>query len=167
MDKPQLIHFGEKIKLDEKDKAILTLLHHNARMPISQISRKTGIQRDSVMYRIKRMERLHVIRSHTSILNPSVLGYPIYSYVSFVLHNIDEETEKSFVQFLVSNTQITYVAKVSGKWDYEIVIAAKNLEDFENTLKRIRYKYSSIIRNYDSSAIIQEYKFDYLVDLIP
>ena len=160
------IKYGEKVKLDEKDKKVLEHLYKNARVPVSEISRKTGIQRDSVIYRIKRMEKLNVIRSYTVLLNPLMLGYPIYSFVDIELHNFDEKSEKSFLGFLKSHPQITYVAKLTGKWDYEIVISAKDLGEFEDILKQMRLRFSDIIKNYESSMILQEYKFDYFLDLI-
>lgn len=166
MVRTDFINYGEKVKLDEKDKKILELLHKNARMSNSEISRKTGIQRDSVAYRITRMEKLKVIRFYSAVMNPSILGYPIYSYVDFELQNFDNDTEKQFVAYLSAHSNITYIAKLSGKWDYEIVITAKNIQEFDDILREIRKRFSQIIKNYNSSTIIQEYKFDYLVDLV-
>ena len=154
------------IKLDSKDKKILELLSQDARMSISEISKKSKIQRDSVAYRINKLEKLNVIKFYTTILNPLALGFPIYSYVHIKLHNLDESLEKQFVAFLVANPQVTYVVKISGEWDYDITIAAKDLGNFDDVLKEIRYKFSKIIQNYSSDLILQEYKFDYLIDLL-
>lgn len=155
-----------QIKLDSKDKKILELLSQDARMSISEISKKSKIQRDSVAYRINKLEKLNVIKFYTTILNPSALGFPIYSYVHIKLHNLDESLEKQFVAFLVANPQVTYVVKISGEWDYDITIAARDLGNFDDVLKEIRYKFSKIIQNYSSDLILQEYKFDYLIDLL-
>jgi len=155
-----------QIKLDSKDKKILELLSQDARMSISEISKKSKIQRDSVAYRINKLEKLNVIKLYTTILNPSALGFPIYSYVHIKLHNLDESLEKQFVAFLVANPQVTYVVKISGEWDYDITIAARDLGNFDDVLKEIRYKFSKIIQNYSSDLILQEYKFDYLIDLL-
>lgn len=160
------ITYGSSIKLDAKDKKILELLSQDARMSISEISKKSKIQRDSVAYRINKLEKLNVIKFYTTILNPLALGFPIYSYVHIKLHNLDESLEKQFVAFLVANPQVTYVVKISGEWDYDITIAAKDLGNFDDVLKEIRYKFSKIIQNYSSDLILQEYKFDYLIDLL-
>jgi len=135
-------------------------------MSISEISKKSKIQRDSVAYRINKLEKLNVIKFYTTILNPLALGFPIYSYVHIKLHNLDESLEKQFVAFLVANPQVTYVVKISGEWDYDITIAAKDLGNFDDVLKEIRYKFSKIIQIYSSDLILQEYKFDYLIDLL-
>jgi len=73
-------------KLDGKDKKILKALDQNARLSIANISRKTGIQRDSVLYRINKMKKEGVIKFFHTALDPVILGYPVYSFVNFVLN---------------------------------------------------------------------------------
>ena len=114
------------IKLDKIDKRILKVLNKNARKSIADISRETGIQRDSVMYRIKRMEEEKVIIHHHTILNPNLLGHPIYSFVTFELSYLSEDYKNKLLSYLKVHKNVTYVAKMSGRWDLTINIAAKN-----------------------------------------
>ncbi|MEM5794302.1 MAG: Lrp/AsnC family transcriptional regulator [Candidatus Aenigmatarchaeota archaeon] len=166
MQKDYLTEPGRVVKLDEKDKKILKVLDKNARLPISDISLKTGIQRDTILYRIRRMEKLKVIRFFHTVLNPLILGYPVYAFVNITLSNLTEELEKSFISFLITHPNIVYVAKTTGKWDFIINIAAKNLKHFDEIISEIRKKFPGIIKDYETSSIIEEYKYDYMVDLI-
>jgi len=160
------LHQGEKIKLDKKDKAILEQLQLNARQTIAQIAKKTKLPRDLVVYRIKRFEKEKVVRAHHSFLNPSKLGYPLYSYVFLTLTNIDIEEEKKMIIFFKGHKNVIYVAKNSGKYDFTIGICAKDYMDFDNILQNIRRKFSSAIKNYEITPVVQEYKYDWMVDLI-
>ena len=155
-----------KSKLDLKDKKILKILDRNARATVAKIERKTGIQRDSIVYRIKRMQKLGVIKYFHTVLDPVALGYPVYTFVNFILQNMSENTENSFIQFLKKHPNVTYIAKTTGKWDFTINIAAKNLKHFNEILTEIRRKFSKIIKDYEVSSIIEEIKYDYMVDLI-
>ena len=166
MEEKIKITYGEKAKLDHKDKKILEVLNQDARISIANISRKTGIQRDSVLYRIKRMKELKVIRFFHTVLNHSILGYEIYSFVSFTFHNLSTEREREFIGFCQAYPNIVYLVKVTGKYDFMINIAAKNLKQFDETLQMIRMKFSDMIKDYETSSIIQEHKYDYMVDLI-
>ena len=161
-----LIEYGENAKLDAKDKKILEVIAVNARLSIADISRKTNIQRDSVLYRINKMQKQKAIRFFHTVLNPSVLGCEIYSFVNFVLCNLSDEKEKAFLAFLKTHPNIIYVAKTTGKWDFTINIAAKNLKHFDEIMTQIRMKFSGIIKDYDTASIIQEHKYDYMVDLV-
>jgi len=160
------IHYIEKVKLDNKDKKILKVLDRNARLSISGISKKTGIPRDSVLYRIKRMQKLKVIRFFHPVLDPNTLGYPVNIFVNFVLQNLTEKNEQEFLSFLNNHPNITYVAKTTGKWDFTISIAAKNLKHFDNIIRGIRIKFPKMIKEYETASIIEEYKYDYMFDLI-
>ena len=112
------------------------------------------------------MEKQKVIRYYHTLLNPTTLGYPIYSFVNILFYNFEDQDEKFFIAFLKTNSNIVYAAKTTGKWDFTICICAKNLKQFDEIMTQIRTKFSKIIKEYDSSSIIQEYKFDYMVDLI-
>jgi len=153
-------------KLDKKDKKILTVLENDARASVSEISRKTGLDRDLVHYRIQRLIKQKYIEFFHTSLDPIKLGFPIFSYVNFSLQNFDEEKEKRFYEKLVHNKNIIYVAKSSGKWDCIIAIAAKDLPHFDSIIKEVRREFSDIIKEFDVASIIKQYKYDSFVDLI-
>ncbi len=70
------------------------------------------------------------------------------------------------MSFCDSHPNIVYVAKTTGKWDVTINIAAKDLGNYDEIMREIRLKFSKIIKDYDTASIIQEYKYDYMVDLV-
>ncbi len=160
------IEYGERVKLDSKDRKILEILDKDARASIANISRKTGIQRDSVLYRINRLKKLKVIRLFHTVLNPSILGCQIYSFVNLTLYNLNQDRETLLLNFLKAHPNIVYVAKTTGRWDFTINVAAKDLKHFDEIVTQIRLKFSDIIKEYESSSIIQEYKYDYMVGLV-
>jgi Lrp/AsnC family leucine-responsive transcriptional regulator len=160
------LEYGEKFKLDEKDKKIIEQLQLNARQNISEIAKKTNLPRDIVKYRIKRLEQNKLVRQYHAFINPALLGYPLYVYVGFSLLNINPEEENKFISFLKSKKQIIYVAKNSGKWDFSIGVAAKDYNDFDKVLKEVRAEFTKVIKDYEILPVIQEYKYDWMVDLI-
>lgn len=160
------LEYGEKVKLDSKDKKIIEQLQINAKQSISDIARKTKLPRDVVKYRIKKLEENKVIRFYHAFLNPSKLGYPLYAYVTFSLLNIAPEEEGRFIHFLKQHPKIIYVAKFSGKWDFAIGICAKNYKDMDETIRDIRKRFTRVIKEFEVSPVIQEYKYDWMVDLI-
>lgn len=157
---------GEKAKLDKKDKKILEQLQKNSRQTIAEITKKTGLPRDVVVYRIKKLEKSKVIRAHHTFLNPQKLGYPLYVYVLFSCYNIKPEEENKFINYLKDHKQIIYVAKNSGKYDFTIGVCAKDYLDFDEIIRDIRHKFIDVIKDIESLPTIQEYKFDWMVDLI-
>ncbi|MBW2990917.1 Lrp/AsnC family transcriptional regulator [Candidatus Woesearchaeota archaeon] len=153
-------------KLDKTDKKILGVLYKNSRALIKEISRKTGIQRDVVKYRIDKMKKQGVIRYFTTVLNPAKMGHPIYTWINIVFQSFDPVEQKKFQNYLLYHKNIAYMAKVSGKYHFVIAICAKDLEHFEQIFEGILEKFSHLIKEYNSSSLIEEYKYDYMVDLI-
>jgi len=161
-----LVAHSQPVKLDNKDKKILTVLNNNARSSIAEISKKTGIQRDSTIYRINKLRKQKVIRYFHTQLNPSAMGYPINSFVNFKLHNVSAEKEKKFAMFVKKHSNIRYVAKTTGTWDFTISILAKDLAHFNKIITEIRRKFPTTIKEYDSAAVIEELKLDDMTGLI-
>lgn len=160
------LDFGGRAKLDHNDRLILEQLQKNARQSVSDIARKTKLPRDVVKYRIRRLEENKVIRFYHASLNPSKLGYPLYSYVTFSLYNQSPDDEERFIHFLEQHQKIIYVAKYSGKWDFAIGVCARDYKDLDDVIRAIRKKFTHVIKDFDVYPVIQEYKFDYMTDLI-
>jgi len=157
---------AEAVKLDSKDKKIIRELQENCRQTIAEISKKTHLPRDVVVYRIKKLEDEKVIKQHHTFLDHSKLGYPLYAYVLFSLYNIKPEEERKFVDFLKAHKNIIYVAKNSGKYDFTIGICAKDYKQFDNIIREIRQKFANSIKDIESLPTVEEYKYDWMVDLI-
>jgi len=157
---------GERIKLDAKDKKIIKQLQENCRQTIAEIAKATKLPRDLVIYRIKRMEQNKVIRSHHTMLNPAKLGYPLYSYVFFSTYNLKPEDETKFINYLKAQKQIVYVAKNSGEFDFTMGVCAKDYLEFDEILREIRQKFIDVIKEIKITPVIQEYKYDHMVDLV-
>ncbi|MFH1358554.1 MAG: Lrp/AsnC family transcriptional regulator [archaeon] len=166
MEEIYSLEYGEKVKLDNKDKKILEQLQINAKQSISDLAKKTKLPRDVVKYRIKKLEKNKVIRFYHALLNPSKLGYPLYAYTTFALLNIKPDDEEKFINFLKRHPKIIYIAKFSGRWDFCIGICAKDYKDLDETIREIRKNFIKIIKDFEVAPVIQEYKYDYMVDLI-
>lgn len=156
----------EKIKLDKKDKKILEELQRNARQTVSDISRKTGLPIDVVKYRIKKLEKQGVIKSYHAFLDHIKLGYPLYAYIVFALYNLKPEEEKILINYLKTHKKIVYVSKNAGKWDIVIGVCAKDYRDLDDIIKQIRAKFIDSIKDFEIIPVIEEHKYDWMVDLI-
>lgn len=160
------LRFGTPVKLDAKDKKILEILQKEARLPISKIAKKAGMPADSVKYRIRRLEKEGVIRFYHAALNPSLLGYPMFTYTLFSLFAMDETTEKQFINFLVDHPKITWVSKNSGKWNFIIGTCTKDFKEYDEVLNQIRTRFDKHIKEFETTSTIEEYKWDMMYQLI-
>ena len=154
------------VKLDNKDKEILEQLQKNCRQTIVEIAKATKLPRDVVVYRIKKLEKEGVIKQHHTILDHEKLGFPLYVYVMISTYNLKPEDESKFINYLKAHKNLIYVAKNSGKYDFSIGVCAKTYKGFDEILRQIRQKFADSIKDIEVLPVIEEYKFDYMADLI-
>ena len=168
MDKESLskVQFGSKVSLDEKDKKILEVLQKDARLPVSKIAKKVQMPADSVKYRIKRLEKLRVIRFYHAVLNYPLLGHPMYSYTLVSLLAMGEDIEKKFINYLISEPKVTWISKTSSKWDFIIGTCTKDFKELDQLLQKLRLNFVKYIKDYETISTIDEYKFDFMYDII-
>jgi Lrp/AsnC family transcriptional regulator, leucine-responsive regulatory protein len=68
--------------IDDIDRQILTLLHHDARMANAAIARAVGLAPSAVFQRIRKLENEGVIRAYHAELDPHVLDQGLLAFVS-------------------------------------------------------------------------------------
>ncbi|MBU0460744.1 MAG: winged helix-turn-helix transcriptional regulator, partial [Nanoarchaeota archaeon] len=111
-------------KLDLKDRKILHELDLNARQSDSEIAKKVGLTRDSVRYRIKKLEDQGYINYFMTLLNSMKLGYNWYR-TFFKFQNLSVEKEQEIINWL--KERASWITKVEGIWDLNTGIFVKNV----------------------------------------
>jgi len=160
------IEYGSKYKFDKYDKLIIKELDKNARVQLSEISKKVKLSRDAIRNRIQKMVTAKVISSFKPVLQPPLLGFPIVNYVCISISNPTIKNETDFLNYLKANKHVTYVASLIGKWDFILDIMAENQGQFERILKDIRQKFPDLIKDYEVYGVLQEYKYEEIGKLI-
>ena len=112
----------EKIELDVKDKKILSLLCHNARTPLSEIARVSGLSRQTIEYRIRQMEKNELIAGSRTVVQVTKLGYSSYH---FFLSIGSQDSEKKLLAKCMSSPHVHVYISYSGVYDVELGLMAK------------------------------------------
>ncbi len=165
-NKETILIYGSAHKFDKYDRKIIITLNQDARQNLAEISKKVGLSRDAVRSRIQRLIKDKVILNFKPILNPPNMGFPIINYVFIALHNPSAEEEKKFIAFMKAHRNITYVASLIGKWDFIVDIMAEDPGKFNEVLKELRQKFSSLIKDYEVYGVLEEYKYEEIAPLV-
>lgn len=155
-----------QIKLDKWDKEILRALDEDGRALIKDISGKTGIPRDSVNYRLKRMRAEGVITKIIPICDIVKMGYPLYTYLFLELQQFDSTVEKKFVSFLKGHRNSVYIARLTGNYHYILALAAKDIKEQDGIIRSILSKFPGLVKNYHTALLIEETQYDTFHKLI-
>jgi len=139
---------AKKIKLDVKDRRIVSLLCNNARLPLTQIAKKVALSRDAVAYRIKNYEKLGLIQGYRTMVDIAKFGYSNY-HLFIKLNNPSKELENKILEKLKKNNFIRAVIKFSGSYDFEIALIAKDLEELDKRIEKIIEDCKSFVQEYE------------------
>ena len=72
-------------EIDKLDREILGILMKDAKVPYTEIAKRLIVSSGTIHVRMKRMERLGIVRGATLILDPARIGYDMTSFVGIYL----------------------------------------------------------------------------------
>ena len=156
----------EKVPLDERDRAILHRLLRDPRTPVADIAREVGAQRDTVTYRIERLEREGAISKYHTIVEPSALGLPVFMLLLVKLAPVTGEVQDTFVGKLSALPHVTHIARLIGPYDYFVQVACANIVAFDSLLSTIKSLVPGAIHDITTSTIIDGIKIDDFTALV-
>lgn len=142
------------IKLDLKDKKILTLLDEDARLSNSQIAKKVGLSKPAVEYRLKRFEKNKLIFQYYTIIDFTKLGYSQYK-IYFKFQDTTLEDEQKIINYWDKSNNSVWVAQIRGRWDLAVSIIATSNFEFGKVLSEFMNKFSKFILEKD--VLLTEY----------
>jgi DNA-binding Lrp family transcriptional regulator len=111
--------------LDTYDKKILFELDINSRTSASKIAKKLKLPKETVNYRIKRLEKNKWINRPYTIFNASLLGYSYYR-VFLKFYKITASTEMEIIDYILSDPTCANLRVLEGKYDMVFVTIQKN-----------------------------------------
>ncbi|PIN70534.1 hypothetical protein COV93_01075 [Candidatus Woesearchaeota archaeon CG11_big_fil_rev_8_21_14_0_20_43_8] len=152
---------GKPIKIDVKDKKILTFLENDSRMSLTQIAKKVALSRDAINYRIKRLVDKKIILRFFPELDFRKLGFHQY-HVFMLLNEKNQEKKKEMLEELKKHPNITSIIEYSDRWDIRVVFIAKTIEEFDMMLSDFLSRYPDTILDRDTISVINEYCNTYL-----
>jgi DNA-binding Lrp family transcriptional regulator len=124
-----------KAKLDAYDKKILFELDVNSRASASRIAKKLKIPKETVNYRIKRLEKDGWVTRLYTIFNASLFGYSYYR-VFLKFYKLTESTETEIIDYITNDPSCANLRITEGQFDLVFLTIQKNPGDLKGFLQR-------------------------------
>ncbi|MBN7807234.1 Lrp/AsnC family transcriptional regulator [Agrobacterium rosae] len=120
--------------MSEKDRALLSLLADNARMPVAELARKLGLSRTTVQARIERLEADGVIAGYGIKLSDAYLSGLVRAHV---LITIAPKALAGVTAALAAIKEVTTLHSVSGSFDLIAILTAPSIADLDRLIDGI------------------------------
>jgi Lrp/AsnC family leucine-responsive transcriptional regulator len=121
----------DKIKLDKKDKQLLSLLYTNSRMSFTEMGRKLKLSSGAVERRMRRLKEDGVITllfANVDLLKLGLKSYRMY----FRFDVMDQETERGVLRLFESYPRTVWGVICEGEYDVLWRIIAKDEQEVED-----------------------------------
>lgn len=130
--------------LDRIDRKILSALHLNGRLSISDLAEQVGLSTSPCWARVKRLETSGAIERYTAIIDPAALGLRDIVFVEITLEKHDDKVLERFGQALARIPQVIEASLVTGEYDYLVKVVVADTADYERFLRERLYRIDGI-----------------------
>ena len=129
--------------LDEKDLRVLDELKANAKRTTSQISKRTGLPITTVHNRIKKLEKLGIIKRYTVELDYKKLDKPITTYVMvqviYMLPSGIKVMQEDVAKEIKGLAGVESVELLTGGTDILVKVRVKDVDELNDfIIKQLR-----------------------------
>jgi Lrp/AsnC family transcriptional regulator, leucine-responsive regulatory protein len=126
--------YGDRV--EETDRAIITLLSHDGRMSFTELARRTGLSVSAAHQRVRRLERRGVIRGYIAVISPDDAGLPLTAFIS--IKPFDPSAPDDAPQRLAHLPAIEACHSVAGDENYILKVRVASPAHLEDLLQEIR-----------------------------
>ncbi|CAA7196074.1 Lrp/AsnC family transcriptional regulator [Chryseobacterium potabilaquae] len=117
---------------DEKDRSILRLLQKDSKLSVREIAAKINLSPTPTHERIKRMEKLGIIKEYVTIIDRKKINKGIMVICMIALNAHNKKTATEFIEEVVKLKEVIEFYNISGEFDFMLKILAPNMDDFHD-----------------------------------
>lgn len=132
------------IKLDLKDRKILYELDLNSKQSYHEIAKKVGLSKDSVLYRIKKLQEEEIIKQFHTVIDVGKIGFTSFR-LYLKLQNTTPEKEGEIIEYLKKQNIVTWIVSIDGEYDLGMWILTKSIKEMNNLWKNLIERYLDFI----------------------
>lgn len=130
-------------KLDLTDKRILTELDINCRISDTQLAKIIKKSRETVRYRILKLQERGSITGFITSIDPTKLGLYMFK-VYLKLENIPQDREEFFKE-LKQNKDVYWMGVSDGAFDLVFAFLSKSIPEYYEKINSLLSKYEHLI----------------------
>jgi DNA-binding Lrp family transcriptional regulator len=146
-------------ELDTTDRRILNLLQKDSQMSVKEVADHIGLSASPTYERIKRMEKLGVIRRYVALLDREKIDKEMIAICNVKLKEHTQAVLYKFEKAIVKFDEVMEVQCLSGDVDYSMKVVCKDIKSYQEFVMN---KLASIenVANVQSFFVMKEIKFE-------
>lgn len=123
-----------EVEVNELDLKILDVIKNDAKLSVREIAKILNKSPSTILSRIKKLERIGVIKGYATLIDYSKLNYQVTAITLLQVEGpYIEEVEK----LLASEPNVRAVYDVTGEYDVIVISLFKTVSELDNFIKRL------------------------------
>ena len=150
------------------DLMILKELRNDCKRPVRELAQVVRMHPNTLLQRIKRLEKSKVIRRYYADIDYKALGYDMHAIVMIRIKKSGLE-DPNLLKEVVEIPELQSLYAVTGSCDCIAVIKAKNRDDLVRVLREIQ-THKSVLRTTSYLVLLtykESYEFNPLTAILP
>ncbi len=149
--------------IDKLDREILGILIKDAKIPYTEIAKRLIVSPGTIHVRMKRMERLGIVRGATLILDPARIGYDMTAFVGIYL--IKGSAYSEVIKEVDRIPEIIEAHFTTGEYSIFVKVVCRNTEHLREVINDQLQPITGISRTETIISLGQSIKKQVPVDL--
>lgn len=127
----------ENIILDATDRRLLALLQEDATISIADLAERVSLSATPCWKRVKRLERVGLIRSRVALLDRAALGLDVTVFVAVRTTQHSDEWLQTFAEGVARIPEVVEFYRMSGEVDYLLKVVARDIADYDRIYRKL------------------------------
>ncbi len=124
----------DSIRLDATDRKVVRALSKDARLSYAALAEKVGLSKSPVQARVKRLERLGVIRGYGARVDHARLGAGHIAFAQVTLSDTRSPALSAFNAAVAEIPQIVECHMIAGGFDYLLKVRTADIGQYRRLL---------------------------------
>jgi Lrp/AsnC family leucine-responsive transcriptional regulator len=144
--------------MDAIDRAILSILQKNADIPGKLIADTVNLSVSAVERRISKLKQDGMIEKIIAVVSPKAVDRNLSILVELEIQNEYRHTLEQFQRWLDRAPEIQSCWYVTGDVDFVLLVAVRNLDEYNAFIDRLMTEQQALVRKYKSLIALKTVK---------
>lgn len=144
--------------MDKIDRQILAILQSNADLPSKIVAEKVNLSPSSVERRIARLKQDGVINRIVAVLDRKSVDRSLTVLVELEIQNEHRHAVERFRHWIQGEPEVQSCWYVTGDVDFVLLVAVRDLEEYNAFIERLMSEQQSFVRKYKSLIALKTLK---------
>ncbi|PYE36033.1 AsnC family transcriptional regulator [Rhizobium sp. PP-F2F-G38] len=144
--------------MDDVDRMLLAALQENADVPGKTLGETVHLSTSAVERRITKLKQDGIIEKVVAVVNPKAVGRPLSILVELEIQNEHRHTLDQFQRWLDRAPEIQSCWYVTGDMDYVLLVAVRDLDEYNAFIERLMTEQQALVRKYKSIIALKTIK---------